>query len=156
MIVNVNPYDTGFDENSHVMKFAALAREVYTLKGAQRDPSPTKPVLGSVSNAKKRELEVAHPSLVNSKTTKRKVTIEGRDKGRKTETVLEIFEGCFVCLSITHDADRARTEDEDKGGSGDNDDDDEPINPLVDALFDEVEELRMRVSFVSFLSSTRY
>jgi hypothetical protein len=27
MIVNVNPYDTGFDENSHVMKFSALARE---------------------------------------------------------------------------------------------------------------------------------
>jgi hypothetical protein len=23
MIVNVNPYDTGFDENSHVMKFSA-------------------------------------------------------------------------------------------------------------------------------------
>lgn len=30
MIVNVNPYDTGFDENSHVMKFSALAREVTT------------------------------------------------------------------------------------------------------------------------------
>ncbi|KAG8966272.1 hypothetical protein FRC05_002731 [Tulasnella sp. 425] len=30
MVVNVNPYDTGFDENSHVMKFAALARDVTT------------------------------------------------------------------------------------------------------------------------------
>ncbi|KAG9005404.1 hypothetical protein FRB94_010883 [Tulasnella sp. JGI-2019a] len=30
MIVNVNPYDTGFEENSHVMKFSALAREVTT------------------------------------------------------------------------------------------------------------------------------
>lgn len=30
MIVNVNPYDTGFDENSHVMKFSALAKEVTT------------------------------------------------------------------------------------------------------------------------------
>ncbi len=28
MIININPYDTGFDENSNVMKFAALAREV--------------------------------------------------------------------------------------------------------------------------------
>ena len=35
MIVNVNPYDTGFDENSHVMKFAALAREVYTAPRAR-------------------------------------------------------------------------------------------------------------------------
>lgn len=25
----MNPYDTGYDENSHVMKFAALAREVF-------------------------------------------------------------------------------------------------------------------------------
>jgi hypothetical protein len=36
---------------------------------------------------------------------------------------------------VTEDEDRAEPED----------DDDEPINPLVDALFDEVEELRMRV-----------
>jgi len=28
--VNVNPYDTGFDENSHVMKFAAVAKDVAT------------------------------------------------------------------------------------------------------------------------------
>ncbi|ORE19140.1 kinesin-domain-containing protein [Rhizopus microsporus] len=28
MVVNVNPFDTGFDENSHVMKFAAVARDV--------------------------------------------------------------------------------------------------------------------------------
>ena len=28
MIVNANPYDTGFDENSHVMKFSAIAKEV--------------------------------------------------------------------------------------------------------------------------------
>jgi hypothetical protein len=30
MIVNVNPYDTGFDENSQVMKFSAIAREIST------------------------------------------------------------------------------------------------------------------------------
>jgi kinesin family protein 20 len=30
MVININPYDTGFDENSHVMKFAAIAREVST------------------------------------------------------------------------------------------------------------------------------
>lgn len=28
MIVNANPYDTGFEENSHVMKFSAIAKEV--------------------------------------------------------------------------------------------------------------------------------
>ncbi|KAI9263541.1 kinesin motor domain-containing protein [Helicostylum pulchrum] len=30
MVVNVNPVDTGFDENSHVMKFAAVAKDVAT------------------------------------------------------------------------------------------------------------------------------
>lgn len=30
MIVHVNPYDTGFDENSHVMRFSAIAREIQT------------------------------------------------------------------------------------------------------------------------------
>jgi hypothetical protein len=30
MMIHVNPYDTGFDENSHVMKFSAIARELQT------------------------------------------------------------------------------------------------------------------------------
>ncbi|WVQ72954.1 hypothetical protein IAR50_002516 [Cryptococcus sp. DSM 104548] len=30
IVINVNPYDTGFDENSHVMRFSASAREVQT------------------------------------------------------------------------------------------------------------------------------
>ncbi|CAO3653645.1 unnamed protein product [Cunninghamella echinulata] len=32
MIVNANPIETGFDENSHVMKFAAVAKDVGTWK----------------------------------------------------------------------------------------------------------------------------
>lgn len=38
---------------------------------------------------------------------------------------------------------------EDEAKDGDDDDDDEPINPLVDALFDEVEYLRMQVRRLS-------
>lgn len=30
MMIHVNPFDTGFDENSHVMRFSALAREIQT------------------------------------------------------------------------------------------------------------------------------
>ncbi|ODN75618.1 kinesin family member 20/23 [Cryptococcus wingfieldii CBS 7118] len=30
IVINVNPFDTGFDENSHVMRFSASAREVQT------------------------------------------------------------------------------------------------------------------------------
>lgn len=38
------------------------------------------------------------------------------------------------------------------GETGDDDDDDEPINPLVDALFDEVENLRLQACAFAFLS----
>lgn len=30
MMIHVNPFDTGFDENSHVMRFSAVARDVQT------------------------------------------------------------------------------------------------------------------------------
>lgn len=77
MIVNVNPYDTGFDENSHVMKFAALAREVTTT----RKPAPP---------AKKGS------STVIPRTTeqhRRKVTISMGKPGRQSEALLEVLEG---------------------------------------------------------------
>jgi kinesin family protein 20 len=32
MIVHVNPYDTGFDENSNVMKFSSIAQEISTVQ----------------------------------------------------------------------------------------------------------------------------
>lgn len=38
MIVNVNPYDTGYDENLHVMKFSAVAQEVTVTKAQIRPP----------------------------------------------------------------------------------------------------------------------
>jgi len=30
MIVNVNPFDTGFEENNHVMRFSAVAKDITT------------------------------------------------------------------------------------------------------------------------------
>ncbi|KAJ6519384.1 kinesin-like protein [Mycena sanguinolenta] len=122
MIVNVNPYDTGYDENSHVMKFAALAREVYVTPA----PAPVQrvPAAGKAQGAAGKR----SPADVTPKPYRRKVTIStgGPGSGRKlSEAVLEVLE-----------------EDE---GDGAESDDDEPINPLVDALFDEVEELRMQL-----------
>ncbi|KAF8499449.1 P-loop containing nucleoside triphosphate hydrolase protein [Gautieria morchelliformis] len=106
MIVNVNPFDTGFDENSHVMKFSALARDVSTTTHKRIPPSSI-------------------PRLAPN-TNHRQVTIStgGRAGTRVTETHLEVLE-----------------EDEEI----DEDDDSEPGNPLVDALFEHVEELRVRL-----------
>ncbi|TFY67741.1 hypothetical protein EVJ58_g1421 [Rhodofomes roseus] len=81
MIVNVNPYDTGFDENSHVMRFSALAREVSTVPG--------------------------------------------------------------TAVTRTLPAGKTRAKDEESGDGEDGED--EPINPLIDALFDEMERLRAQL-----------
>lgn len=91
MIVNVNPYDTGFDENSHVMRFAALAREVTTAANGvvpktniKRPPSPAKRVMPkSTVKAKKEEPQ------------RRKATLSlgGNGSKKQNEAVIEIVEG---------------------------------------------------------------
>ncbi|KAI0768620.1 P-loop containing nucleoside triphosphate hydrolase protein [Trametes elegans] len=120
MIVNVNPYDTGFDENVHVMKFAALAREVCTVpatNAARVPPSPSK----AKANGTRLSAAPVGPH-------RRKVTISFGGTGRKaSEAHLEVLE-----------------EDELDDGEETSVEDDEPINPLVNALFDEIEELRMQ------------
>jgi hypothetical protein len=87
MIVNVNPYDTGFDENSHVMKFSALAREISTVVNNAPVPrvftSPTKP--GTT-------IKPSHSGLPRAIT--RKVTISSIVPGKKlSEAHLEVLEG---------------------------------------------------------------
>ena len=80
MIVNINPYDTGYDENSHVMKFAALAREVCTTAPA----------------AVSRTLPVAKGGTRTSEVVphRRKVTISMGTPGRPlNEAHLEVLEG---------------------------------------------------------------
>ncbi|KAG7098944.1 hypothetical protein E1B28_000834 [Marasmius oreades] len=133
MIVNVNPYDTGYDENSHVMKFSALAREVYVNPA----PAPVQrvPVVGP-GKAQGRTIKrlgpmtLKDPAIVPN-ALRRKVTIStgGPGSGKKmSEQTLEVLE-----------VDEADEENNDEG------DDDSPINPLVDALFDEIEDLRMQL-----------
>lgn len=86
MIVNVNPYDTGFDENSHVMKFSALAREISTVVNNAPIPrvhSPTKPSATT---------KLGPSGLPRAAT--RKVTISSSGPGKKlSEAHLEVLEG---------------------------------------------------------------
>jgi len=150
MIVNVNPFDTGYDENSHVMKFAALAREVYVTPApapVQRIPLPVGPGKMHGNTIKQLgPLTLKDPDIVPHPYS-RKVTISigGHDSGRKlVEAILEVREGLKVCYNgwavvLTHCAEDEQPDERDP-------DDGEPINPLVDALFDEVENLRLQVS----------
>lgn len=87
MIVNVNPYDTGFDENSHVMRFSSLARDVYTAPAAAAPRA-----LPSVKDRNR-------PSGVGPH--RRKVTISMGGAGRKaSEAHLEVLEGEHQCSGI--------------------------------------------------------
>ncbi|GAA6062896.1 hypothetical protein JCM10212_002118 [Sporobolomyces blumeae] len=64
MIVNVNPYETGFDENTHVMKFSAVAKGVMTVK---KDTGPVivpVPATPSPEARQKPEPRVVRVSLV--------------------------------------------------------------------------------------------
>ncbi|KAE9409319.1 kinesin-domain-containing protein [Gymnopus androsaceus JB14] len=133
MIVNVNPYDTGYDENSHVMKFAALAREVYVNPApapVQRAPmvGPGKTTGRIIKNLG--PLTLNDPKMI-PKPFSRKVTIsmDGNSGRKASEAVLEVLEV---------------PEPEDEKGDEDQEDD-VAINPLVDALFDEIEYLRLQL-----------
>ncbi|KAG6866876.1 hypothetical protein C0991_008813 [Blastosporella zonata] len=146
MIVNVNPFDTGYEENSHVMRFAALAREVYVTPA----PAPVHQMRGpgkthGATIKQVGPMTLKDPEIVPLNTHRRKVTLSmgGRGTGRKpSEAILEVLEGEPNPLYRKIHIDRCDIEDEPKE---DESDDEEPINPLVDALFDQVEELRMQL-----------
>jgi len=97
MIVNVNPYDTGYDENSHVMKFAALAREVYinpTQAPVRRLPPPNQPPASPTKKAGAGASRIAKPSTLPSSPQRRKVTISKTGGGKRySEAFVEVLEG---------------------------------------------------------------
>ncbi|KAJ1035992.1 hypothetical protein NDA13_000647 [Ustilago tritici] len=64
MIVNANPYDTGFDENSHVMKFSAIAKEV----AVQRHVAPVTKTLPPLPAFKEESTSRSRP-LPKSKSS---------------------------------------------------------------------------------------
>lgn len=104
MIVNVNPYDTGYDENSHVMKFAALAREVYITPApaqVQKVPAVGPGKLQGTRIKQLGPLQLKDADIIPHPYS-RKVTLSmgGSKAGKKAvETVLEVREGN---LTITH------------------------------------------------------
>lgn len=84
MIININPYDTGFDENSNVMKFSALAREVSIAAPTQRvAPTGRAKAPGNTGN------------LQSTGSHHRKVMLStyGRGDRQSSETQLDVVEG---------------------------------------------------------------
>ncbi|SCV75006.1 BQ2448_8035 [Microbotryum intermedium] len=59
MIVNVNPYETSFDENSHVMKFSAVAKGVMTVKNDKPVAVPSTTVTSTPQTKEPRIVRVS-------------------------------------------------------------------------------------------------
>jgi len=97
MIVNVNPYDTGYDENLHVMKFSALAKNVYTTNA----PAPVQkaPSIGPGKLRGQKFKDISPMTMndpdINPNPFRRRVTIT---MGKRSEAILEVVEGRSISV----------------------------------------------------------
>ncbi|POY73326.1 hypothetical protein BMF94_3661 [Rhodotorula taiwanensis] len=83
MVVNVNPYETGFDENSHVMKFSAVAKGVMTVK---REPEAYHTALAPGPSL---PIDFEIPEIKKAKPEPRLVRISLVDDGEEQEVLYE-------------------------------------------------------------------
>ena len=128
MIVNVNPYDTGFDENSHVMKFSAVAKDVTTVR--THIPPPMPPSLPSSMSIKRLPLQARTSSEQN---------VNGIQPIVEGDVDRSLQEGDTEIVEALDDED----EDEDDEDDG-----------FVDHLLDEIRDLRVQVRNVYWLGET--
>lgn len=134
IIINVNPYDTGFDENSHVMRFSASAREVQTTAFNRVGLPLLKRQISTQFNALRHavsapmKIKVTVPVIPKddgaaSRATKSKIVAERESQG-------------FVMVEEELEVKEEDAEDEDE----------EDKDLLVEYLFDQLKEMKTRVS----------
>jgi hypothetical protein len=130
MVVNVNPFDTGFDENSHVMKFAAVAKDVATWRRVH-----PKLELGDMSGSakKRRRNKVYHgiDSLMNDDD-------DDEDNKETEDNKMDIDKYAKAAF----DGDEEEEEEEEEE---DDDNDEDTEDPFVDNLISQLDELRNKV-----------
>ena len=86
--MNVNPFDTGYQENSTVMEFAALASEVTTVT--------TK--VASHTVIRKTVVATEVPEIPTARVRQVRVSVAGGRGEPTVEKVFDIVEGkCFCC-----------------------------------------------------------
>lgn len=86
MVVNVNPYETGFDENSHVMKFSAVAKGVMTVK---RGPDAVAADLMTLPSVPSLPIDFKIPEIKKAKPEPRLVRVSLIDNGDEEEVLYE-------------------------------------------------------------------
>lgn len=94
MVVNVNPYETGFDENSHVMKFSAVAKGVMTVKRGLDAATADLTTLPPVPSL---PIDFKIPEIKKAKPEPRLVRVSLIDNGDEEEV---LYEGANIVLTL--------------------------------------------------------
>ncbi|ORY35365.1 P-loop containing nucleoside triphosphate hydrolase protein [Naematelia encephala] len=139
MIVNVNPYDTGFDENAHVMRFSAVAREIQTT--AQNK-------VGFPGNALRRQISTQFSALKHAVSGPNKIKVvvpvlpkieEGQTSSTAVKGKIGIDRERESQGFILVEEEIEVVEESDDSGSEDERD------VMVEHLFEQLAELRTRL-----------
>ena len=138
MIVNVNPYDTSFDENAHVMRFSAIAQEVQTMTAGKSSH-------GFSGNTLRRQISTQFSAL--------KHAVNGNTQGKIKVMVpivpkpLEVAPQRTASPSSSLQTDIVMVEEELEVVEEEAEDaSDDEGDIFVDYLFDQIRDLKTRVS----------
>jgi kinesin family protein 20 len=157
MIVHVNPYDTGFDENSHVMRFSAIAREIQTTASNKVGFPLLKRQISTQFSALRQavsgpmKVKVVVPVLPRpgsaATSTARLGIQQGQGQGTGTGTGGESSRRERESDGFVMVEEEIEVVEED--GSEDEDEDDE-TDWMVEHLFEQLKEIKQRVSHFPF------
>lgn len=163
MIVNINPYDTGFEENSHIMRFSAVARAVQTTANSNKvsfHSGLKRQISTQFSNLKnaihgpaKVKLSIAEPSRyhqnnVGSSNSGMQPGLPHSDQSVVTSSFApQIADAVHNRASMTESEEWSVVEREIEVIEEDEEEEEEDERDvLVDRLFEEIRDLREQVS----------
>ena len=139
MIVNVNPYDTGFDENSHVMRFSAIAREVQTTASNK---------VSFPGGGLRRQISTQFSALKHAVSGPMKIKVVvpvlPKDTGKVKHVAQRDSNESYVMVEEELEVVEEDAEDESE----------DERDVMVDHLFEELKEVKERVSRDARLSSS--
>ncbi|WVN85666.1 uncharacterized protein L203_100815 [Cryptococcus depauperatus CBS 7841] len=132
IIINVNPYDTGFDENSHVMRFSASAREVQTNASSRAGIPLLKRQISTQFNAFRHA--VSQPMKIKVTVPLLREEESKKTRGGKKYMANRESEG-FVMVEEELEIEEEDAQSEDEEGK----------DLLVEYLFEQLKEMKTRL-----------
>jgi kinesin family protein 20 len=161
MMIHVNPFDTGFDENSHVMRFSAVARDIFTTTHTPakfvRRPELPPSQLSEALSATTASASTARPAIPqemlkagSTMAPVAAVVVRAPEGENVTDGGASVAAIAGAVSPRESEVERVEVEEELMASVEEEEEEDEDDEPdaLVEHLFDVVKELRMKVSRV--------